>query len=84
MELVDIDINEDNLDFSQVIIMPIRNRITIIIIVNIFMMIINMVDMIMIIIITQVCQIAARFQDEGDERQVWQSFAFWGEIFLVF
>merc|ERR1712130_422104 len=33
-ELVDIDINEDNLDFSQV------------------------------------CQIAARFQDEGDERQM--------------
>ena len=56
MELVDIDINEDNLDFSQVI--------TMIMIVTIFINIVNMIT------ITQVCQIAARFQDEGDERQV--------------
>ena len=65
MELVDIDINEDNLDFSQVIIIPVLIRIiTMIMIVTIFINIVNMIT------IAQVCQIAARFQDEGDERQV--------------
>ena len=65
MELTDIDINEDNLDFSQVKSVSDlfkgeehysdfqRN-----------------VDCQQDHPVPQVCQIAARFQDEGDERQV--------------
>ena len=53
MELVDIDINEDNLDFSQVIIDIILIRIiTMIIIVNIVTVIIIIVIIIIVIMIT--------------------------------
>ena len=55
MELTDIDINEDNLDFSQVKNVSDHQR---------------NVDCQQDYPIPQVCQIAARFQDEGDERQV--------------
>ena len=55
MELTDIDINEDNLDFSQVKNVSDHQR--------------NF-DCQQDYPVPQVCQIAARFQDEGDERQV--------------
>ena len=55
MELTDIDINEDNLDFSQVKNVSDHQR---------------NVDCQQDYPVPQVCQIAARFQDEGDERQV--------------
>ena len=65
MELTDIDINEDNLDFSQV-----KNISDLFKGEEHYSDHQRNVDCQQDYPVQQVCQIAARFQDEGDERQV--------------
>ena len=62
LELVDVDIMEDNLDFTQVLLLAVAVVVVVVV-----------VGEVVVAMFPQVCQVASRFQDEGDERQVGSS-----------